>query len=157
MMYGGRSSGDIFALRGSNAFPTPHPNIVSFVTVIREIAQVYVAKMKNVSQGRWKRGDKRNANRRKGSSRRGVDLERHCDLPVPVTFSESDAVDDSESKEEMVEDSASEEEMVEDSEETIESDTSSGVAATHEEGEDPAVPLDFSFEPGEYCDDTAVV
>ncbi|OWY98455.1 hypothetical protein PHMEG_00030778 [Phytophthora megakarya] len=78
----------------NRSFPTPHPNIATFVRTIRTISQDFVAKLTDVALGRPKRGNKRNAKTQNRSEQ--------IDLPVPVHFTEADAVTDSESEKEMV-------------------------------------------------------
>ncbi|OWY90539.1 hypothetical protein PHMEG_00041294 [Phytophthora megakarya] len=62
-------------------------------STIRTISQDFVAKLTDVAQGRRKRGNKRNAKKNRSEQ---------IDLPVPVHFTEADAVTDSESEKEMV-------------------------------------------------------
>ncbi|OWZ07807.1 hypothetical protein PHMEG_00019759 [Phytophthora megakarya] len=112
----------------NRSFPTPHPSIATFVRTIRTISKGFVAKLTDVAQGRRKRGNKRNVKTRKRSER--------IDLPVPVHFTEADAVTDSESEEEMVG-----------------SDTSSvDKIDSSEEGSSEDELPDYSYEPGQYCD-----
>ncbi|KAE8964032.1 hypothetical protein PR001_g29186 [Phytophthora rubi] len=135
----------------NRAFPTPHPNIVTFVKIIRTISQNFVAKLANVAQGRRKRGNRSNANKRKGARRdtareAGTD-EAGCgtiDLPTPVVFSEADDVSDSESEDDM-------------DERDIVSDDDDDSEAEEEDTSQTEMCDDFSYEPGEYCDEANAI
>ncbi|KAE8914207.1 hypothetical protein PF003_g1534 [Phytophthora fragariae] len=135
----------------NRAFPTTHPNIVTFVKIIRTISQNFVAKLANVAQGRRKRGNRSNANKRKGARRdtareAGTD-EAGCgtiDLPTPVVFSEADDVSDSESEDDM-------------DERDIVSDDDDDSEAEEEDTSQTEMCDDFSYEPGEYCDEANAI
>ncbi|ETN01854.1 hypothetical protein PPTG_16934 [Phytophthora nicotianae INRA-310] len=128
----------------NRSFPTPHPNIATFVNVIRTISQDYVTKLTNVAQGRRSRGNKTNANKKRGRRRAntsgadGASVET-IDLPNPVVFTDEDLASDSDSEDEMQGSS------------DVDSVVEREVADVADSDED-ALP-DFSFDPSEYCDD----
>ncbi|ETM34009.1 hypothetical protein L914_18810 [Phytophthora nicotianae] len=127
----------------NRSFPTPHPNIATFVNVIWTIFQDYVTMLTNVAQGRRSRGNKINASKKRGrrrantSSADGASVET-IDLPNPVVLTEEDLASNSDSEDEM-------------QGSDIDSGVKSEVADVADSDED-ALP-DFSFDPSEYCDD----
>ncbi|KAJ8575019.1 hypothetical protein ON010_g4194 [Phytophthora cinnamomi] len=133
----------------NQAFPSPHPNIATFVRVIRDISQNYVAKLTNVAQGRRRRGNRLNAKRRKNAQRA---IQESIELPEPVSFSEADACDDSESEEEF-------EESDDSSTDEFRDTGNDGNEGNHDDGEDVSsdeVFPDYSFEPSECGDEDEI-
>ncbi|ETP53786.1 hypothetical protein F442_01336 [Phytophthora nicotianae P10297] len=121
----------------------PHLNIATFVNVIWAISQDYVTKLTNVAQGRRRRGNKTNVNKKKERRRAntsgadGASVET-IDLPNPVVCTDEDLASDSDSEDEM---------QGNDVDSVVESEV-----ADVADSDDDALP-DFSFEPSEYCDD----
>ncbi|KAE9031225.1 hypothetical protein PR003_g1559 [Phytophthora rubi] len=123
-------------------FPTSYSSITTFVSVIRAISQSYVDKLGYVAQGCQKRGNRRRTNTRKERRRNaGSDssnqVEETIDLTIAVGFTEEDAASNSKSQMEW---------------------NSTGESSESNKGEDnetnAEMDLEYSFKPGEYCDDT---
>ncbi|KAK1930450.1 hypothetical protein P3T76_014121 [Phytophthora citrophthora] len=124
-----------FHLELNRSFPTPHPNIVTFVLTIRTISQDFVTKLSDVAQGRRKRG--RNAtqtNRNVHSFPAAL-----CSTKSILTFHHqwSDAASDSESEIEM---EGSGESSGDDTDRSDDAEAADSIP-------------DTSYEPKEYCDD----
>ncbi|KAJ8535238.1 hypothetical protein ON010_g13500 [Phytophthora cinnamomi] len=133
----------------NQAFPSPHPNIATFVRVIRDISQNYVAKLTNVAQGRRRRGNRLNAKKRKNAQRA---IQESIELREPVPFSEADACGDSESEEAI-------EESNDSSTDEFRDTGNDGNEGDHDDGEDVSsdeVIPDYSFEPSECGDEDEI-
>jgi hypothetical protein len=131
----------------NKAFPTPHPNLVAFVTVIRKISQQYVAKLDNIATGRRKPNTKKNAKTtNKGKKSTSLDKER-VSLPEPVDLLDYDAASESEGEDtsgEIDGDDSSDSEAPSDKDGLSTPFASDGLMSDESESESMH---DFSYEP----------